>query len=550
MSNSIFLFEKIQFDIESKLNYNFYDENDEIVNDLIIDLKEDADENSGINYNIDIFNIKSTISDIKDKNLFSIEVGENITDKSELFLLNNISRQINLIKNLQKEYYIEEYVVTNNSNNHFSGRKTEINKNVFNYIENLNSLNNRDFIEDLNSDIDIELINRRQNSNFFISKNLINKSFVNFKEENVNKKIKTNYKEKKPLYVINKNGIKANIFIGFLLKKYKKVGDNFTFLKSNILNIDIYKSIENEFSETISFFDDAIKLNEEYYYEVAPLYCVSTKSEDTNNIDAFKSNNFDPETPTYYYLISGTNVHTKKFVALNTSIPGEPQGLSSYYNKSLNCPRLIWDRPLDYRLGISGYQIYKRSSLEKPFELIKVIMFDNHTLNENVDSNLIERYSIEQNYYDLIDYDKYRNSIYAICSIGKNKLISNLSSQILVYESNEKKNINVDFVSYAGAKREYPNTKIPSNISISRNNNDVIEYVSRIKNKNDITIYLTPDCGAINNRRIINYSSSDDIDYEQNSHYALSLTSKDMSANSKISFRVKSIEWYLTIEVK
>lgn len=548
MSKSIFLLEKIQFNTTSKINYNFYNEEDEFTNDLLIDLKANSEEGSGINYSIEISNIKSTIRDIRNKNIFSIEIGEELIDASERFLLQNIDRQVNVIINSQKEFFIENYVFSNMSNDYISDKPTFINDSIYEHINVLNNLNNRDYVEDLNSDIDASLINNRQSYNFLLSKDVAEKSFLGYKN-NINIAENNITNDLKHIYEIKKNGIRANIFIGFILRKFKKVNDSFTFIKSNILKVDIYKPLD-EIDEVLTFYDDAVKLNEEYYYEIAPLYCISSKSNNLNDVDSFKSSKFHEDSSTYYYLVSGENVHTKVVEAINKKIPGEPQGLSGFYNKSLKCPRLIWDRPIDYKLGISGYQVYRRRNLESPFELLKTIMFDKSNLQENIDLNLVQREEIEKNYYDLIDSKDNENFIYAVCAVGKNRKISNLSSQIIIYKSNEKDSIEVDFVAYSGAKRDYPNTKIPSNISISRENNDVIDYVSKIKNKNDITIYLTPDCGSINNNKIFYYDSNDTISYNENSHYVMSVTSKDMTSNSKISFRVKSIVWYLTIEIK
>lgn len=156
---------------------------------------------------------------------------------------------------------------------------------------------------------------------------------------------------------------------------------------------------------------------------------------------------------------------------------------------------LTWGFPINSQMDIKKFQVFRRSSLEEPFELIKMFDFDDSVirfplLEEQIDTNVIS-YSQDpkKSYYD---YDFMKNSryIYAVCAIDAHGLSSNYSEQIAVTFDEYSNKLITETVSLAGAPKQYPNLYLEEDLFVD---------TMRTSDKRHLHVYFSPDCYQICN---------------------------------------------------
>ncbi|NBP00699.1 MAG: hypothetical protein EBU90_11325 [Proteobacteria bacterium] len=157
---------------------------------------------------------------------------------------------------------------------------------------------------------------------------------------------------------------------------------------------------------------------------------------------------------------------------------------------------LAWSMPVNSQMDIKKFQVFRRKSLDDPFELIKMYDFDDSfvkfiPLEDRVSNNLIS--TSEDPFLYFYDDDFYKNSeyIYAIASIDAHGLTSNYSEQFKITFNSFSNKLEKTLVSISGAPKSYPNLYLEKDL-----------FVDTIKtsNKNIMNIYLNPDCIRINTR--------------------------------------------------
>lgn len=176
---------------------------------------------------------------------------------------------------------------------------------------------------------------------------------------------------------------------------------------------------------------------------------------------------------------------------------------------------ISWSLPINTQLDIKKIQLFRRKSINEPFELIKVFDFDDsdikfQNLENNISAILVQstynqmtkKFIVPKSYYD-DDFMKNSEYIYALASIDAHGLASNYSEQFKVTFDKYENKLAVSLVSIAGALKQYPNLYIQGDL-----------FVDTIKttNKNTLKVYFNPKCyyvdknGTIQN--VINMKSS------------------------------------------
>lgn len=151
---------------------------------------------------------------------------------------------------------------------------------------------------------------------------------------------------------------------------------------------------------------------------------------------------------------------------------------------------LSWCMPVNSQLDILKFQIFRRKTINDPFEIIKVYDFDNSvfkfdSLEKNINSNIIEKFDEPMLYF--FDDDFYHNSeyIYALASIDAHGLTSNYSEQFKIIFNKFSNKIEKTLISIAGAPKPYPNLYLEKDLFVD---------TMRNSNKRKMDIYLNPDC--------------------------------------------------------
>jgi len=108
---------------------------------------------------------------------------------------------------------------------------------------------------------------------------------------------------------------------------------------------------------------------------------------------------------------------------------------------------------------IKGYQVLVRDTIDKPFTLKKTMMFydglSEYVSGENYGSTLENYDYAPTSYFCSIEPD--REYIFAMCVVDAHGNSSNLSPQYSVKLDSYKNQLDIGFVSFKGAPKQYPN---------------------------------------------------------------------------------------------
>lgn len=276
----------------------------------------------------------------------------------------------------------------------------------------------------------------------------------------------------------NKSGVRC----GILLTKYKKINDNFVKISTKFISKK--KDEEDLKNIPFSFEDENIQYGQTYKYEISDVYLYLAPD---------KSNRFVLN----YYLLCDSSFITEDVVCRENIPPPPPSHLKFSFNEKENILQINWDEPTNYQYDAKGYQIFKRNSLDEPFELVHFLdghseyddfLFDEHIIPSRVTKTEGVSYS-----YNDKEYESGRITIYALRTVDAHGFVSDYSEQIaLLYDPFEEKLI-LDSVSPSGAPRDYPNQKVRHNSLFFKNDISIISNVIKLKKPNKLHFFITPE---------------------------------------------------------
>ena len=367
--------------------------------------------------------------------------------------------------------------------------------------------------------------------------------------------------DKNPKFTISDEDYKPSINI------YQEgiwVSDDFTGIEKKLIGFLIQKAelkidgtVRNV--ETIllkdgnkqSYIDFKVRYGTIYVYKIRSLFEIKYPAIDTDSMQFYfvksviaskpsvsyaeTTENIAPPPPVELRFIwdyDRINLNTAEFLP-NTNVPLENFG-------SRGSLMIYWSFPANPQMDIKKFQVFRRKSIDEPFELIKMYDFDDSiikydNLEKFINPDLIQNSLVSRiygpdlsipilNYYD---DDFYKNSeyIYAVASIDAHGLTSNYSEQMKVKFDQFSNKIETSLVSISGAPKQYPNLYL---------NQDLFLDTIKMTNKRNLSIYFTPDCFSV----ISGNSNEKIIDIEdQNLKYIFNFinTDKALGSNLKIS---------------
>lgn len=169
-----------------------------------------------------------------------------------------------------------------------------------------------------------------------------------------------------------------------------------------------------------------------------------------------------------YVLVLSKPNYTNSAHAVDTTPPPHPSNLDFIYNYSDNTLFIYWEMPTNPQEDIVTFQVFRRKSLQEPYELIAQYDWDESEIpydqTEVSISSRLSSYQAGIPTVSCIDYEFTKDSTYhyAICSVDARRLSSGYSSQFEVSFNRFKNKINVKKVSFPGAPKPYPNLYIAS----------------------------------------------------------------------------------------
>lgn len=298
-------------------------------------------------------------------------------------------------------------------------------------------------------------------------------------------------------------------FIGFLIKKHIKNVNGDTFLDT--ASQFIYVDINNNPIDQIILYDGLLNYANSYSYEVIPVFYLGLY-----RFLGYQEFNF----PLISHHLVWNNSRRTEFVrAVDYYAPEPPNAVTAKFLTHTFKAELNWSHPTNPQGDVVGFQIYRRQTLEEPFQLIKVYlkkpisqfkhmqMFSD-IIPENLikisdDNTLKGMYSFTDETVDLTK----ETYIYAICAIDAHGYVSNYSSQIGLRYSKIYNSLIIDQVSMQNAPRSYPNLYVQRKSQLFQNEELVFDFLPNFRNKDKITIYFTPDALSVQNNQIFNINN-------------------------------------------
>jgi len=150
--------------------------------------------------------------------------------------------------------------------------------------------------------------------------------------------------------------------------------------------------------------------------------------------------------------------------------PGPPQDVNYYFEYGTESLHITWAPPVNPQRDVKYYQVFRRRTIDEPFELIAHLDFDDSAIrnppNEDIDPALMIAYPSMPTYFIDSEFNKESSYIYALMSIDARQISSAYSTQIRVSFDKSKNKIKKEFVCYAGSPKQYPNWNLKENFFV------------------------------------------------------------------------------------
>ena len=491
----------VYLDVSSKFLYNFYNENETLIEDNII-LNNNNDFYKAIEIKVESrskydkrlknFYINTELSDIGDLN------NKNL-NQDTLFYFNHVHKLDNNLINLNYDTDSKHISLVNDYYN--------ISEQIFEKVKRFIKTNKKTSVsinfesEFLNNNYGNDFFTERNSSNYSFYKNYLYKNKNNLRNDVENIILNENFNvfRKKSIYTSRSDNSSYYLNIGFLVEKYIKTENSYeklaSYFKYNSQNENIPSLSDIEASEehvilyNFSIKDNAVKYGKTYRYVVYPVFIANLPTRlDYHFIDEF--------------IFCGYPYITKDIECKEKTRPIPPSQISFKYIKSKESLKITWTKPLEEQGDVKGYQIFKRHSLEDPFVLIKQLEFHNqndfYTRNENVSQAIVSNMTKENDtlFFDK-NFKKEKIQIYSICSIDAHGFVSNYSSQYAVKYNSYNKTCEIDLISSEGAPLHMPNLMLPRRTKFYENEDYIVNNLPVEEKVKKFTLYVTPEYNKI-----------------------------------------------------
>ena len=236
--------------------------------------------------------------------------------------------------------------------------------------------------------------------------------------------------------------------IGYIIDKYE-IGSN---RRSRKLDSIIVAG-----SNTGSAVDTKVKYGGFYSYSIRAIAMAqfSAIDEETGQVYAITG------------LLSSRSSRVSRVRCREYRPPPPPSDLNFVWDYQQKALMVMWSFPVVSQRDIKRFQLFKRTSIELPYELQIEYDFDDSELPDPRTetprkSRVIEMQQPETTYHDL-EFTKESIAIYSLCSIDAHDFSSNYSAQFVVWFDETKNRIMKRMISPSGAPKPYPNFYLVEN---------------------------------------------------------------------------------------
>lgn len=275
--------------------------------------------------------------------------------------------------------------------------------------------------------------------------------------------------------------------VGYIIDRYELNDDG----TSTVLDPII---IENP---NVSFtVDPRIKYGKSYDYAIRTIamFTMSAIDFDTGDVASIR------------ILVSSKPSNVTRVDTHETVAPPPPADIGFTWNYEDDKLMLHWAFPPNQQRDIKKFQVFRRKSIDHPFELLKVYDFDDSTIRtvdgETPPDALVENLSSPVTWYIDDDFVVPRSLgpsgfagskfIYTVCCVDAHGMTSNYGAQFEVWFDQFKNQLMKRLVSHSGAPKSYPNMYLEADAFV-----DTIRVNGPTSKR--LKLYFNPEYYAIEN---------------------------------------------------
>ena len=246
-------------------------------------------------------------------------------------------------------------------------------------------------------------------------------------------------------------------------------------------------------TEATNYIDEQVKYGAIYNYSIAVVYLIRVFSIQGSDVVAADLLVESRESPSI-------NVACEEAVP-----PNAPDGLEFYLIQNRDLV-IEWNFPVNVTEDIKRFQVFRRKSINDPFQLFAELDFDDSTIQteryENVPSYSRRKLTIPRASVCDYAFDLESKFIYAVCAIDAHDLSSPYSEQFMVHYDLFSASLVTEFISEKNAPKPYPNFLLRSQLT---------EDAMKDSDHTSLTCYFDPEYLKVFN------GSGDEVDFLQTS---------------------------------
>ena len=197
--------------------------------------------------------------------------------------------------------------------------------------------------------------------------------------------------------------------------------------------------------------DSKIKYGAKYAYSVRSIALVQFPAVDEETAQVYAVSGLICSRPSSEMVVA-----CKEFRA-----PPPPGDLNFVWDYEQECLCIMWSFPVVSQRDIKRFQLFRRPSIEEPFELQVEYDFDDSVIpdprKEYPRSSRVKEMKDPLTTYHDFEFTREHAAIYSLCSIDAHDFSSNYSQQYLVWFDNIENKIKKKLISPSGAPKPYPN---------------------------------------------------------------------------------------------
>jgi hypothetical protein len=299
-------------------------------------------------------------------------------------------------------------------------------------------------------------------------------------------------------------------------------------------------AVENPLSGDI--IDPNVLYGKGYRYSVRTVAYVEFSA-----INVYPGNGSRSQTVIVGMLIASRPSKTTTSICVERIPPPPPVELSFIYDGVKKGLDISWSLPVNRQRDIKEFRIFRRSTTDSGYQLIKNYYFNDSTTLTKTDeipdpdtlvssessklsNSLFQVTSSPKMLYLDRDFDTRSSFIYAIASVDARGLCSNYSQQFRVTYDTFSARVEVDYLSCSGAPIPYPNLYL---------RNDLFVDTMKVSSFDKLSVYFDPEY------LIVKDSDESDLEViatnEDNPSYKLSIINLDSQKSKVIDIYVRDI---------